>query len=267
MPTLLTKTTSSYVQPTGSTPVTVSVASSLGRTVGEKLEVSHAGIYEISAIPSMTSLTITPRTFALNAPPGSTVSAGAEIYAAATSASVLFFVGDDIHALMNDIGGLLASDNFRLWLYVSESGSVAAGLNNIVPTIDVGVRQWDGASYLTPIVTAKLNGFGASGGVSVQGYDGFTDNTAVTTSWGSKDVIVFERRSGIYRASFGTYSGGFPAYSSLRTLIERPLTISGQNTSGAGWLESQARLYIDLRNNNSTPFDITLKRLLVQRLP
>lgn len=110
--------------------------------------------------------------------------------------------------------------------------------------------------------------YGASGGVSVQGFDGFTDNTAATNAaWASMNVIAFERRAGIYRASFGAYSGGFPAYSALRTFIERPLTISGQNTGGAGWLESQARLYIDLRNNASTTQTLTLKRLLVQKLP
>lgn len=173
-----------------------------------------------------------------------------------------------IHALLSDIGGLLSSDNFRLWLYATESAAVAAGANATVPTIDLGVRQWDGSQYLTPIITAKLNGYGAAGGVSVQGFDGFTDNTAATNAaWASLNVIAFERRAGVYRASFGAYSGGFPSYASLRSFIERPQAINGQNTGGAGWLESQTRLYIDLRNNASTTQTLTLKRLLVQKLP
>lgn len=172
-----------------------------------------------------------------------------------------------IHALFSDLG-LFSSDNFRLWLYATESASVAAGVNSDVPTIDLGARQWDGSSYSTPIITAKLNGYGASGGVSVQGFDGYTDNTAATNAaWASQNVIVIERRGGTYRASFGAYASGFPSYSQLRTFIERPLSISGQNTTGAGWLESQARFYIDMRNNNSTPHNLTLKRLLVQKLP
>lgn len=164
---------------------------------------------------------------------------------------------------------LTSNDNYRVWLYLSQSAAVAAGTSITAPGVKIGRRQSaDGVTFTSPLAVGGTNGWGAAQGTIVSGFDGIADDTVNANAvWASKDVIVFQRQSGNYRLAFGTYAAGFPALTALRNQIERPTTVANENSASTGWLESESRLYIDLRNGSGFPTQsITLKRLLIQKL-
>lgn len=160
--------------------------------------------------------------------------------------------------------GLSDFDDFRMSVYLSMSANVASGVTS--PSLDLGTRYRNVANdaWLGSNITGAISGWGASAGVYVNGIYQWSDG-AVSGSFPSYDTITWERIAGVYRVSYGVYSAGFPAASS-RILFAQGVTTPSGLGSLAGVKTVQNRIYVDLRNNNSSPYTITLKRLLVEKL-
>ena len=124
-----TITTASYIQPDVDATVTISVISTVGFTVGQQINIVSGGRYNITAIGSSTSMTVS-NTGALTSQyvsPGTTVSTGALVSISSSIYNVgmhgysrLFFLG-----LVLDARNLSSQEGLQLYSYSRVNGNTA----------------------------------------------------------------------------------------------------------------------------------------------